>query len=381
MPSTTRGRRNPPHRIMTRPHKDRPRMIQLDSLRCFAVALVLFQHFAPFDYPEITKKFPWGDVGVQLFFVLSGYLITGILLDSRTQVEKTCGQFRRIVKQFYIRRFLRIFPLYYGVLTVSALLDVQPVREGLAWHYAYLTNFYFASIGDWSYTVTHFWTLAVEVQYYLLWPLLILFLPRRLLIPSVLLTIGLAPIYRLLSVLSGANELAIYTLLPANMDALGMGSLLAILSRSTGGHPEFAERLLPVGAFAGLALFGSLTLLHKGFGSFRTLEPVLSRTGMALFFVWLVHEASNGFRGLPGRLLQWRPFVYLGKISYGIYVYHLFAFALIQYLIGDIGLSFGFRGANILCWSGLTVLMAALSFPLFERPITDLKRHFRYAGK
>ena len=218
----------------------------------------------------------------------------------------------------------------------------------------------------------------MEEQFYIVWPFLVLFLPRRLIAPCILLLVVLAPAYRFACMLWGANDLTLYTLLPANMDALGMGSLLALLMRQGERAREYAARILPVGAAAGLVLCVTLTVLRREFDAVPTLEPVLNRAAMALLFVWLVYAASRGFGGVTGRILQWRPFVYIGRISYGVYVYHLFAFTLARYLVGDTDLYLGVPGLNILCWSALSVLMAALSFRYFERPISDLKHRFRY---
>ena len=134
---------------------------------------------------------PWGEWGVQLFFVLSGFLITGILLRCRGD-EDAGGKISRM-RQFYVRRFLRIFPLFYAVLFAAALLNIRPVRETLLWHVSYLSNLQMALAGGWSGPVSHFWSLAVEEQFYLLWPCLILFLPRKYLLWAILIAIATAP--------------------------------------------------------------------------------------------------------------------------------------------------------------------------------------------
>ena len=118
-------------------------MPQLDSLRTFAVFAVMVHHF----WPEATFNLPLGFVGVQLFFVLSGFLITGILWPAREAVQAGRWPAVAVFRRFYIRRFLRIFPLFYGTLAVLWLLDVGEVRESALWHFSYLSNIYFAKIG------------------------------------------------------------------------------------------------------------------------------------------------------------------------------------------------------------------------------------------
>src|SRR5215471_9719868 len=117
-------------------------MRQLDGLRAIAVLAVLWTHYLPQEY--WLSGIYWGGVGVRLFFVLSGFLITGILLKSRQYITqgKQCSLVA--IRQFYIRRFLRIFPLYYVILALTAIMAIPPVRETIAWHIAYLSNVYFA---------------------------------------------------------------------------------------------------------------------------------------------------------------------------------------------------------------------------------------------
>ncbi len=141
---------------------------QLDGLRAIAVMAVVFQHFAPSGW---SKVIPWGGLGVTLFFVLSGYLITGILLKGREEPG--------MLRHFYIRRALRIFPVYYATLLIAALLAIPPVRETFWWHAFYLSNVLFALKNSYFGAVSPFWSLAVEQHFYLIWPWVVLFVPRK----------------------------------------------------------------------------------------------------------------------------------------------------------------------------------------------------------
>ena len=116
-------------------------------------------------------------LGVWLFFVLSGFLITGILLRSRDQVDYGGYQGRFVLRQFYARRILRIFPLYYSVLLLAATIDLGDVRDTIFWHLAYLSNYLFATQQYWGAVTAHFWSLSVEEQFYILWPALDLVRP------------------------------------------------------------------------------------------------------------------------------------------------------------------------------------------------------------
>src|SRR5262249_6679914 len=136
-------------------------MPQLDSLRAVAVGLVLLYHF----WRPARQSVHFGGIGVRLFFVLSGFLITGILLQSRTLVDRGETEARVAIRHFYIRRFLRIFPLYYFALAVACLGNVYDARAGIVWHVSYLSNVYFflenaAQPGRWGGSVAHLWSLA-----------------------------------------------------------------------------------------------------------------------------------------------------------------------------------------------------------------------------
>jgi peptidoglycan/LPS O-acetylase OafA/YrhL len=129
-------------------------MPQLDGLRAFAVGAVLIHHFFQ---PARVGGVDFALLGVWLFFVLGGFLITGILLRSRDQVEYSGYPSGFVLRQFYVRRFLRIFPLYYLVLSVAAMLDLGDVRDTISWHLAYISNYLFAARQHWGPVTAHFW--------------------------------------------------------------------------------------------------------------------------------------------------------------------------------------------------------------------------------
>ncbi len=203
-------------------------MKQLDGLRAMAVLAVLWTHYLPEEFWLFGIY--WGGYGVRLFFVLSGFLITGILLKSRQYIiqGKQCSLFA--IRQFYIRRFLRIFPLYYAILALAVLIAMPQVKEAIVWHISYLSNVYFALQGRFYGSAGHLWSLAVEEQFYLLWPWVILFLPRRWLLPTIIIFIGIAPLFRFTSTVVGVNLVAIWVLTPGACDALCLGALLAYLN-------------------------------------------------------------------------------------------------------------------------------------------------------
>ena len=208
-------------------------MKQLDGLRGLAVFAVVLSHFPP--HPLVERLLPWGILGVQLFFVLSGFLITGILLRSKDIVARGAATHGSVWRSFYVRRMLRIFPLYYATLLILFALNLCDVRPVIGYQLSYLINFHIASTGLKVGSTTHFWSLAVEEQFYLCWPLAVYFLNRKALLRLLSAVIVLAPIVRFAILSTFADtELArriAYVLTPARADGLAFGALVAILLR------------------------------------------------------------------------------------------------------------------------------------------------------
>lgn len=359
-----------------------PFMPQLDGLRAIAVGAVLVHHLLAQDLlPGLLSQVSWGFAGVRLFFVLSGFLITAILLRARADAERLGTSPMWVIRQFYARRFLRIFPLYYFVIFAGALLNLPPIREEFWWLVSYLFNFRLAQLGWYPEHIAHFWSLAVEEQFYLFWPWLVLFAPRRLLLPIALIMSAFGPVSRALALSAELPGLAIYTLTSSCLDTLGLGAALAI---AAGGAPaaqalvaKLARLALPVG------LFGIITLdalvEPGGWRHADVAHVILYDTAMALFCCWLVAAASQGFSGIFGRMLRFGPVAYCGHIAYGIYVFHL-PVAGALYQTGrwlGLGFTWGSYGFFVSA-SLLTIAVAALSWHAMESPLNDLKRYFPY---
>ena len=350
-------------------------MPQLDGLRTLAVAAVAWSHWTSL----YQFGFEWGLMGVNLFFVLSGFLITGILLDSRAkEVEPARKWFA--IRQFYARRVLRIFPLFYMTLALLALVNVRPIRQTFLWHVSYLSNVYVFRQGTWIGQFSHFWSLAVEEQFYLVWPYLMIFLPIRLLRPVVIGLIGLAPCYRvLMAVVDPGNPLA-FVLTVGCLDALGIGALLAFSERSDGdsrrGATSLARRLLWIGLPAWVAV-EAMNRVHLAPAALLALRP----TFLDMVFGWVVLSGASGFKGWWGGFLQWSPIAYLGRISYGLYVFHNLAVYGLVFAVKSLhapSVCLTVPGIKVPCLLVLTVSAAAVSWHFYEKPLNDLKRFFPY---
>lgn len=354
-------------------------MIQLDGLRAIAVTFVLIDHWVGTRY---HFGIDWGRLGVHLFYVLSGFLITGILLDVRevTGKSKWFG-----ARQFYIRRFLRIFPLFYATLLVIYVTGVPSVRQTIWWHVSYLSNVYVSTLGFWPDYISHFWSLGVEEQFYVTWAWLILFLPHRWLVRVLLAFIYSAPLFRLGGYLLSANPISVYVLPVSSFDSLGVGALLAFLSRYKNAKPFSTEQFVRASAWLGVSVLVLLEVLRRIIGDVplvSALQIGLKGTALALVYGWIIWRASLGFRGPVGSLLEWRPVAYAGRISYGIYMFNPFMFILLSWVLGCAGiesiLSVSIIRLGLLVL--LTVGLAAVSWELFERPINGLRRYVRYDG-
>lgn len=351
---------------------------QLDGLRAVAVTAVMIWHFGP--APLLV--FDLGRFGVLLFFVLSGFLISGILLDARERLDRRGGSPVSVAWRFYIRRFLRIFPIYYAtVLAIYGLtrLDrfadwdvLQPVKEQLGWFLTYTWNLRYGLTQEGGGMLSHLWSLCVEEQFYLIWPWIILFAPRRAILPVLLVGAALGFGYRLVGNLSGWPFQKINFMTPGCLDSLALGGLLAFLHRRGESGAAAAQRLIRIGLPAGLALLFLLPRVSHPFAG------AFSDVGFAGISLWLVGRGAQGFRGLGGRLLEARPIAYMGKISYGIYVYHVPVKVFLYIPLGFLGLSNEDLGWRPFILMAAAIATAAVSWELFEKPINRLKRHFPY---
>jgi peptidoglycan/LPS O-acetylase OafA/YrhL len=344
---------------------------QLDALRAFAVGSVMVAHY----FPALNRFGEWGAMGVNLFFVISGFLITEILLKCKKEVEN--GQSIRLtLRQFYARRFLRIFPLYYLVISLSFLFNFSDVRHELWWYLTYTVNYYGLVTGKWI-GLPHFWTLALEEQFYLLWPLVILLVPRRCLLLVPVIAILIAPATRALILARDANPFWWMTT-PVCLDTLGFGALLAVCHEMR--FHALGTLLSTAGLWIGLPLLIVLKVITRLKVPHHGLGIVVWNIAIGLFCLWLVNGAVEGFKGVVGRTLEWRPLRFLGTISYGLYVFHVPVILIVSSSwLTSASLSTHLQQAIV--WSLLTIVVGTLSWYLFEHPINRWKRFFPYRVK
>jgi peptidoglycan/LPS O-acetylase OafA/YrhL len=369
----------------------------LDGLRGIAVLTVMWLHFV-FMLPRTGgERVFWqlsetGWIGVDLFFVLSGFLITGILYDAKGGPH--------YFRNFYMRRSLRIFPLYYAFLIL--IFAVMPLLRSSAadhvgkqvWLWTYLSNVLFARVG-WEGMpahTTHLWSLAIEEQFYLLWPLLVWLASRRRLIQLCVGSIAVAIVTRLVLHVVFANDIAAYALMPARIDALAAGGLLAVLVRDRDGARLAARYLNPVAAGSAGALLLVMTWTGpiQGMSMLPTLAfPVqtFGYTALALFFAAMLGKAVAAPTGhLASRVLTSRVLVAFGKYSYALYLMHILVRDILQNQILANRGGFPVIGGSqipaqlvvVALGIGVSYAVAFASWHLFEKRILALKRFFPY---
>ena len=362
----------------------------LDGLRGLAILLVFFYHYAgglqhtahSASMHVFGAIFGFGWSGVDLFFVLSGFLITGILFDTQDDPA--------YYKKFYVRRSLRIFPIYYIFLVVYGLLAFLHLdgRFHLG-HVAFLFYLGYPATLLWpalesispSVHFTHLWSLCAEEQFYLVWPWVISRLRTPFLIVTACVTaIAVAPALRTFFVLHHLHAWE-YAFLPSRMDALAVGGLIAILMRGRG--KSITEKwALPVFLTSSLCVIGICVAR-------RTADHADGLIGTAGFtFIAIAYGALLILAICSGSVLERifsLPLLRLfGKYSYGIYLFH---FPLSEFLSprreAFISTTHSFVIGSItfvvFCLL-VNLLVAALSFHLIESPIIGLKKFFEYDG-
>ena len=351
-------------------------MMQLDALRAIAVFCVLAYHYLPSEV-FVNSRLNWGPLGVRLFFVISGFLITGILLRCRDLIDVNKQDFWFTIKRFYIRRFIRILPLYYLTIIATIILAFQLIQPSLFWHLTFTSNIYF-TLRDWDRLTSHFWSLAVEEQFYFIWPWLILSVPRKHLLKLMVITAGIAPIFRLLMIaLNLDNGRGEYILTFSCLDSLGMGAILAFYTH----HQHQLKLAKYLGNFSfwfGLPLFVCINFIPIPNIDYAVILVVKSSVN-SIFFMGLIARAAQGFKGAIGKILELRLLVYFGKISYGIYIYHILVRHVVHQIFVLVGLVYPSSiWIKFALNTVVTLIVAVLSWHFFEKPINDLKRYFRY---
>lgn len=337
---------------------------QLDVLRVVAVILVLLQHYTNFD---IVGNMQGGRMGVQLFFVLSGFLITRILLFQRDQDFSNFHKW----KTFFIRRSLRIFPLYFFVIIFMVVIGSEQAKATFWWNFFYLSNVNMVIQDDWVGHMSHLWSLSVEEHFYLFWPILILFVTQKRLLPVILGVIVFSWGYRYALYLNDISyfDVSIFTI--SCLDSLAIGGLLAyaLINESSIWYRVFFQWKWLFIPFFGAMIFCLLSeeIIGDPYTAWNTAWlSVFSAMTFAYVIVWAINTRLL--------IMHWKPLIFLGKISYGIYLWHNFVPGWLEKVP-----FFGDSNNRFFLYAIVLVTISYTSYKLIEEPINKLKKRFEYS--
>jgi peptidoglycan/LPS O-acetylase OafA/YrhL len=363
----------------------------VDGLRGIAILLVLFHHLTLYRPTEglgywVASLPVAGWTGVDLFFVISGFLITAILIDARDS--------DRYFVSFYARRTLRIFPLYYLVVFVSfVVLPAMPAAEALLvgpeppperWPYwLYLTNFTVADRGFSHGVLDVAWSLAIEEQFYLVWAAVVWLCPPRWLGALCVGLMMLSPMLRREALATGADPIAVYVLTLYRADALATGALLAWI-----GARGWLSRLAPAAPWVSALGLMALVAVTVADGSSWWWGPWWQRVGYTCTAVTggalLVGALTRSPESWWTRALSARWLRAYGKYSYALYLFHLPTMRVVRAHVFDplTGPLLGSPWLSQLAFYVIAMLpalgLAWVSWHVFEHPILRLKRRFPY---
>lgn len=343
---------------------EKSRFGSLDGLRFFCISAVLFHH-AP-GILELSQQYLLagrGFLGVDFFFALSGFLISTLLLREKDRTGRIS------LRGFYWRRALRILPLY--LLVVSAMVLIfglvkhSPEARSLApYYYLFLANFLVGDVPN----LGPMWSLSVEEQYYVLWPLLMVLVPRRALLPCVAILIGIN-LVGVLNVFSiPAPEIGpLRFAMPVGYSAILMGSGLAIMLHD----PRFFAALQPL-VGARWSIIPWVLLLVALLWFFPRVLEGWPQFAVHLTMVWILACLVVREDHLFQPILQWKPFARIGKISYGVYLLHLVGLSIALEMAEFAGFTKG-SAVHILLYLVLTYILAEISFRTFEQYFLSLR--------
>lgn len=351
------------------------RAAQLDGLRAVAMVAICWDHWRPESW---TRVFPF-EVFLFFFLVMTGYLITGSLLRERDRSEARGGPWRmEALKVYQIRRGLRILAPYYAALGLALLVSAD-VRHALGWYVFHLSNIHMAFLGDWPDGTNHFWSLSMQQQFYLIWPFVIWFAPRKWLVPAILAFSVIGPISR-----SFHDELTAWCAWPqvltwASFDYFGIGGLFALAIHRGMSLESPGLRVISIAAFAGyVAVFGAHALGWPTFG-LRAFQQTLLSISLCGF----IAAGTVGFSGPVGRLLEHASLQRIGQVSYGIYLFHnlapLVAGKIFWFLWGDSFQSEFWELLRIAIFAVVTWGLALASWRWIEQPLQGVRS--RMAGR
>jgi peptidoglycan/LPS O-acetylase OafA/YrhL len=345
----------------------------LNGLRAIAVWLVVLAHWT-------RAPFPLGEMGRITFFVLSGYLISGIIWKQQLYPGAP-GTWGQRLRTFYQRRILRILPPYYLALLLGALLPLATLREYPGWFILPVSNLLFYRLHHWGEGVGHYWTMAVDEQFYLFWPLLLGLVGRR---TPPLLAIAASGLLFRIAWSAWVSPNFVLVLFPSCLDMFAIGAVLRIVEH----HPrvrQLARGQWVLVAWLAWATLWAATHLANAHAFWLLVYTTVGSGAAFITLSWVLHRPdfgqAHGSNFLLSPVLQW-----VGQRSYGCYLYHLLLVVFYQRVVfrlfpaADIRQLWLSPLPTVLLLTPLLLLLAAASWHWLEAPLDRWKKRLAYAN-
>jgi len=339
----------------------------LNGLRAIAVICVIMEHWFPVSH--FLKTFPLGSIGVDIFFVLSGFLITRILLSTKENDITSLKSKMIAIKDFVLRRALRIFPIYYLLLLFLYVTSRAEFKGELIYYLTYTSNYFFYLTKDWHGHMDHLWSLAVEEQFYLVWPILIFYFLRKHLMKLFLVSVVIGTVYPFF-----LDNYMSFILTLSCINAFGLGAILAYVEVYKPSYRDSFKKYLKLFFIPLIILFMTQYLLFKfdwfpgrlviGLITLNCIRICIDNNDKNILFVLLNNKVLN----------------FIGMISYGIYLYHNPLPSYLTRIIRtyNIDMPFSTNGVNyclLLTQFILLLIVSYISWIVIEKPILKLKKH------
>lgn len=372
---------------------------QFDGLRFLAVFVVVCYHWLPSVHHSVAAGFVGGGKWINFFFVLSSYLITRILISAKEKGEALGVARPKVILIFLLRRTVRIFPPYYLYLLALIFLPAitNEVKENAGWYFSYLSNYRMFETQEFNKVTAHLWTLAVEEQFYIFWPFVILFVPKQHLLKTLLFIIGASVVIRM--AFYHPVDISQQVLTQYCADAFAVGGIMAYkYTFATEREKELLTKWFRIALYISLAAATAIIISKSDYFEF-----VLNRLLFSIISFAIIEGAVKGYTNWFGKVLENKRVLYIGKISYGIYLYHLLVpiifwriYRLISHYFENNHAGFLARFkkpidlfeiaitsqiGSFIAYCISVLIIASLSYKYLEQPLNKLKVGYSGKGK
>ena len=337
----------------------------INGLRAIAVILVVIYHWL--QQCSLVNFFPIGRIGVDIFFVISGFLISKILFQEKNNDDLNFNRKVKIIKNFMIRRTVRIFPIYYILLIFLYITNGVEFRNNIIYYVTYTTNIFFYHTRAWYGMAAHFWSLAVEEQFYLFWPFLLIFINKKYTLKFIIFAIVVGTLYSFaINDDMGSNILTL-----SCINAFGIGALYSYLIIYRPIYTENVSKIIRILFFPMILLIIlNYTILKIDYFPLRLIVSVIT-----VNFIRICLEGKS--KNIFYKIMNWKILNFIGILSYGIYLFHnpftnywrrLLLKMGMQNKIDNIYLEFMIKFS-------ILILISYLSWIIIEKPFLKLKRY------